>query len=136
FFADGEIGPLWDLFVGGERSLAGRVTAKGTLAGSLADPNLVGDVQMAGGRFEDSATGLTLADLTLAAALKGEAIDVSRVAGTDGNGGRVSGAGRISLQRNGVSSFRMDLKDFQVIDNDTATASASGQATLNRDAAG
>src|SRR5690606_3182416 len=38
FFAEGEIRPLWDLLVGGERSLSGRVRTEGTLGGSLADP--------------------------------------------------------------------------------------------------
>jgi translocation and assembly module TamB len=48
----------------------------------------------------------------------------------------LSGAGRISLLRNGVSSFRLDLKGFRLIDNDIATASASGQARIARAADG
>ena len=56
--------------------------------------------------------------------------------GADGAGGSVSGAGRISLMRAGASSFRLDLKGFRLIDNDIATAAASGQATISRDADG
>jgi translocation and assembly module TamB len=136
FFADGEIKPLWDLFVGGERSLAGHVVTEGTLGGSLADPQIVGRATLAGGSFEDGATGLRLRDLTLAAALQGEAINVSSLTATDGHGGALRGAGTISLAREGASSFRLDLTRFQLIDNDTATATASGQATINRNAAG
>jgi len=136
FFADGEIKPLWDLFVGGERSLAGRVVTEGTLGGSLADPQITGRATLAGGSFEDGATGLRLRDLSLAAALQGETINVSSLSGTDGEGGKLTGGGRISLQRNGASSFRLDLTRFQLVDNDMATATASGQATINRDAAG
>jgi translocation and assembly module TamB len=48
----------------------------------------------------------------------------------------VNGAGRISLERQGVSSFRLDLKAFRLIDNEQATASATGQATIDRAANG
>jgi translocation and assembly module TamB len=136
FFADGEIKPLWDLFIGGERSLAGRVVAEGTLGGSLADPRVTGLATLAGGSFDDGATGLRLRNLALASVLEGEAINVSSLTATDGDGGTLGGSGRISLQRNGASSFRLDLARFQLIDNDMATAIATGAATINRDAQG
>ena len=136
FSADGEIKPLWDLFVGGERSLAGRVVTDGVLGGSLADPQITGQATLSNGRFEDGATGLQLRGLTLASSFQGEAINVSSLSATDGNGGKLTGAGRISLAREGVSSFRLDLTRFQLIDNDMATATASGQATINRNAEG
>src|SRR5690606_27037348 len=34
FFADGEVKPLWDLLMSGERSLAGHVHTEGTIGGS------------------------------------------------------------------------------------------------------
>ncbi|HEX6860149.1 MAG TPA: translocation/assembly module TamB domain-containing protein [Caulobacteraceae bacterium] len=136
FFADGEVKPLWDLFVGGERSLAGRVVTEGTLGGTLADPRINGVATLAGGSFDDASTGLALRNLTLSSTFAGEAINVSTLTATDGNGGKLTGAGQISLQREGVSNFRLDLTRFQVIDNDQATATATGSATINRNAAG
>ncbi|MBI1200152.1 MAG: translocation/assembly module TamB [Phenylobacterium sp.] len=136
FFAEGEIQPLFELLVGGERSLAGLVQTQGTLAGTLADPRASGQFSVERGRFEDGATGLSLRDLTLKANFSEDAVTVSQVQGQDGAGGQLSGAGTISLQRNGLSSFRLDLKSFRLIDNETATATASGQATINRDAKG
>lgn len=136
FFADGEIKPLWDLFGGGERSLAGRVVTEGTLGGSLADPRINGVANLANGSFDDGVTGLRLRDLALAATFEGEHINVASVTGSDGRGGQLSGQGRISLERDGASSFRLDLQRFQLIDNDMATATATGAATINRDAQG
>ncbi|HEX5777032.1 MAG TPA: translocation/assembly module TamB domain-containing protein [Caulobacteraceae bacterium] len=136
FFADGEIKPLWDLFVGGERSLAGRVVTEGTLGGSLADPRITGVASLAGGSFDDGQTGLRLRNIALAAVLEGEQINVSSLTATDGDGGRLTGQGRISLERSGASSFRLDLARFQLIDNDMATAEATGAATISRDAQG
>ncbi|MDQ0463960.1 translocation and assembly module TamB [Caulobacter ginsengisoli] len=136
FKANGEVKPLWDLLVGGERSLSGNVTSQATLSGTLADPRIVGDARLDGGAFEDGQTGLKLKDVALQADFNDSAIDVSRVQGSDGRGGSMTGSGRISLVREGTSSFRMDLKQFTLINNETAMAIASGQATLNRDAAG
>jgi translocation and assembly module TamB len=136
FFADGEIKPLWDLLVGGERELAGHVRMQGTLAGTLADPRAIGEAQVDGGRFSDSATGLVLNDVVLRATLANNEVNIVQATGADGHGGTLSGAGRLSLLRNGASTFRLDLKGFRLIDNDLATASATGQATLDRNAEG
>jgi translocation and assembly module TamB len=65
-----------------------------------------------------------------------DAVNVTSASGVDGRGGSVAGVGRISLMREGVSSFRLDLKGFRLIDNDQATASATGRATLDRGADG
>jgi len=136
FAADGEVKPLWDLLMGGERSLAGKVHAVGTLGGTLADPQARGEATIAAGQFTDSATGLKLTDVSLAAQLDQNAIDVSQFTGKDGASGQVSGSGRVSLQRAGASSFHLDLTRFRLIDNDLATAIASGQATISRGADG
>ncbi len=136
FAADGEIKPLWTLFMGGERSLAGNVHATGTLAGSIADPQARGAAAISNGAFSDSATGLKLTNVSLAAQLDQSSIEVSTFTGQDGGGGSVSGQGRISLERAGVSSLRLDFNHFRLLDNDIATATASGQATMSRDANG
>ena len=132
FAAQGEIKPLWDLLGSSERSVSGKIDAEGALAGTLADPRLTGRASLEGGRVDDGQTGLSLRDITVRVALADNAIDVSQVQGSDGQGGSVSGAGRISLARDGLGSFKLDLKNFRVIDNDLASASASGQATINR----
>lgn len=136
FFASGEIRPLWDLLVGGERSLSGQVRTQGTIGGTLADPQAVGDLTVNGGRFDDGATGLSLRDVVIDVDFNHDAIDVTQASAVDGRGGSLAGSGRISLERQGVSSFKLDLRRFRLIDNELATATASGQATLNRDAAG
>lgn len=136
FLADGEVKPLWDLLVGGERELSGRVHAEGTLGGSLNDPTATGTANVDGGRFSDGATGLVLRDVILRAAFANNAVDITQATGADGHGGTLAGSGRLSLYREGASTFRLDLKNFRMIDNELATASASGQATLDRAADG
>ena len=136
YFAEGEVRPLWDLLIGGDRSLSGHVSTQGTLGGTLADPRISGQVAVDNGRFDDGRTGLSLRQVSLRAAFAESAVDVTQASGLDSHGGSVTGAGRISLQREGLSSFRLNLKTFRLIDNEFATASASGQATIDRAANG
>lgn len=136
FFAEGEVRPLWDLLVGGERSLAGFVRGQGTVSGTLADPRARGQVSVERGRFDDGATGLSLRQVAMAATFDEDTVNVTQASGVDGHGGSVSGAGRISLERAGASSFRLDLKGFRLIDNEQMTAAATGQAAIDRAANG
>jgi translocation and assembly module TamB len=93
-------------------------------------------MQVQGGAFQDGPTGLKLKDVAVAATFADQAIDVTRAVASDSGGGSLSGSGRISLERETDSSFRLDLTRFQVIDNDIATATASGQTTITRSADG
>jgi translocation and assembly module TamB len=136
FTAQGEIKPLWDLLGSSERSVSGKIDAEGELAGTLADPRLTGRASLEGGRVDDGQTGLSLRDVIVRLALADNAIDVSQVSAGDGQGGTMAGSGRISLARGGLGSFKLDLKGFRVIDNELASATASGQTTVNRGADG
>lgn len=132
FSANGEIKPLWDLLVGGERELAGVVQADGTLGGTLADPNATGTAAVDKGRFSDGTTGLVLNDVTLRATLANNAVNITQATGSDGHGGTLSGEGRLDLTRDGASTFTLDLKKFRLIDNELGSASASGKASMER----
>ncbi|MDZ4370602.1 MAG: translocation/assembly module TamB domain-containing protein, partial [Phenylobacterium sp.] len=132
----GEVGPLWDLLIGGDRSLAGVVRTQGQVSGTLAEPRVRGGVVVEGGRFDDGATGLSLREVVIRANFDEDGVDVTETRGVDGHGGQLSGQGRVSLERDGVSTFKLNLKGFRLIENEQATASATGEATINRAADG
>ncbi len=136
FDIDGELQPIWDLFYGGARTLAGRATAHGVIAGTLNEPRVTGSAQLANGRLEDFATGLKLRNVSLAADLANDSITVTRFTGQDAGNGTLNGQGRISLDRAGASTFNLTAQSFLVIDNDMAEAEASGSVTVTRGADG
>jgi translocation and assembly module TamB len=136
FSADGELRPLWDLFIGGGQTLAGRVATHGVLSGTLNNPKLVGEASLANGRFQDISSGLSLQNFTLNADFGVDAINVRQASGVDGHGGTVSGVGAISLDRDGGSTFALKLSKFRLFDNDIGRASVSGAVTVNRAADG
>lgn len=136
FAANGAAQPIWDLVFGGERELSGQVVASGTLAGTLAAPKVTGHGALSQGGFEDAATGLKLRDLTAAADLTNQAIEVSQFSAKDSKAGVLSGAGRFSLAPDGASTLTLNAKGFQLLDNETAKATASGAITVVRGADG
>ncbi len=136
FSADGEVRPLWDLLAGGDRTLSGHANISGTLGGTLNAPAPKGQLALAGGKFRDIGTGLALQGLEVDAAFGDSALTVRQFSGADPRGGTVSGEGRVSLVENGDSTFTLNLKHFQLLDNDIGRATASGAVTVTHPAKG
>jgi translocation and assembly module TamB len=134
--ADGEVQPLWDLFYGGDRQLAGQVHLAGELGGTLNDPQITGQAQVTGGRMQDYATGLVLTNLNASAELKRQVVSITAFSAKDEKGGALSGSGTVSLERGGGSDVRIELQKFRLIDNDEAEATATGVVALTRSSEG
>lgn len=130
--AQGQIQPIWDLFFGGERSLAGQIDARATLAGTVNEPRLNGRLNLAQGAFSDSQTGLRLTGVTLASRFDDTTALIETFSAADGGRGRVSGQGRIGLRQGSGSTFQLQFEGFQILDNDLIQARASGPLTVVR----
>ncbi|MFN3559455.1 MAG: translocation/assembly module TamB domain-containing protein [Brevundimonas sp.] len=128
----GQIQPIWDLFLGGERSLSGQMNANATLGGTLNEPRINGRLDLQQGAFRDNATGLRLAGVTLNSRFDDTTALIETFSANDGAGGQVSGSGRIGLRQGSGSSFQLLLRRFRIIDNDIAEARASGPLTVIR----
>lgn len=136
FQANGEVQPLWDLFLGGERTLGGKLTAQVAIGGTPGDPKATGRADLTDGLFDDYATGLKLRQVTLGAALNTDSITIDRFSGSDTAKGKVNGSGQVNLKRGGGGDLILNLSGFRLIDNDTAQADATGLVTLTRAADG
>jgi translocation and assembly module TamB len=136
FNAQGELRPLWDILGGGGISLSGKGSVQAGLSGTINEPRATGEAGIEGGRLQDSGTGLDLRNVSAQAAFDRGAVNLRRFSGDDGRGGTMSGSGDLSLASEGTSSLTLELRRFQVIDNDLARASASGQVVVTRDATG
>ena len=136
FSADGEVRPLWDLFAGGERTLSGHVATSGTVQGSLNDFKASGQGTLTNGKFRDVGTGLALQSLDVDTTFGRDGVTVRRFSGADVRGGTVTGDGQVSFAEDGASTFTLNLKHFQLIDNDIGRATASGAVTVTHPAKG
>ena len=133
---NGQIQPIWDLFLGGERSLAGQVNGQATLAGTLNAPRLNGRFDLSQGSYRENAVGLVLSDMTLRTRFDDTTAQIETFTANDGSGGTVTGQGRIGLRQGSGSNAQLTLSRFRVIDNDIAEARASGPITIVRGADG
>jgi translocation and assembly module TamB len=135
----GQIRSIWDLVLGGERSLSGMVDGRATLAGSINAPRADGYLNITDGRFEDGGTGVVLSDLVMRTRFDAETARILTFEANDGageGGGRVTGQGSLGLQTGSASNFTLMLSNFRVIQTDLATARASGPISVQRDADG
>lgn len=128
----GQIQPIWDLLLGGDRSLSGQVDVRAALAGTLNEPRINGRLDLQQGAFRDNATGLRLEGVTLNSRFDDTTALIETFTANDGHGGAVSGDGRIGLRQGSASSFELALTRFRIIDNDIAEARASGPLTVVR----
>ena len=137
---DGELRPLWDLFLGGERTVSGRITGRGRIAGTLNDPQLLGGAQLANGAVNDSAIGLTLKNLQGSVEFGRNVITVRSFTGDDGRGGTLSAVTAASASRaTAAPPFGSEaFERFHLFDNEYGRATASGACAtvITRDAAG
>ncbi len=134
--AQGDMQPIWDLFFGGQRELGGQLVANANLTGTLAAPKVTGHAAISQGLFEDAATGLKLRALNAEADLGNEALVLDHFNAKDTHSGVLTGSGRLSLTRNGDSTLTLNAHGFQLLDNETAKATASGAVVVVRGADG
>ena len=93
----GQVQPIWDLFLGGERSLSGNVNGQATIAGTLNAPRLNGRLDLADGSYFEGSTGTRLNALNLATRFDDTTAYLERFSANDGDGGTVSGEGRTAM---------------------------------------
>lgn len=135
----GQVRSIWDLVLGGERSLSGIVDGEATLAGSINDPRVDGYLNIDQGRFDDSGTGVVLQNLVMQTRFDSDTARILSFSATDGRGGQagsVSGEGVLGLRTGSASNLTLQLTDFRVIQTDLATARASGPIRVERSVAG
>lgn len=129
---NGQIQPIWDLFLGGERSLSGQVAGRAVLGGTLAEPRINGRFDLSQGAYRENAVGLVLGDLTLRTSFDDTTAQIETFTANDRSGGTVTGQGRIGLREGSGSTAQLTLNRFRVIDNDIGEARASGPITIVR----
>lgn len=131
----GQIRSIWDLVLGGERTLSGIVDGEATVGGTINDPRIDGHFDLRQGRFEDGGSGLVLSDLTMQTRFDADTARITAFTATDGRGGnpgRVTGQGVLGLRTGSASSLTLQLTDFRVIQTDLARARASGPIRVER----
>ncbi|MGE3301629.1 MAG: translocation/assembly module TamB domain-containing protein [Hyphomonadaceae bacterium] len=124
----GPVDALWSLLGPLDQSLTGAIEGGGALRVAEGAVSGQGLVTLAGGAFEDKASGVKLRQIEAALAFDDRGMSLSKFSATDGRNGVVTGEGRLNGRDNG----RLDLKlaNMRLVDRPDATATGDGDLTL------
>jgi translocation and assembly module TamB len=127
---DGELGDVADLLpLAGDR-LAGHFHLAVDATGTLARPEVAGDLSLDRGHYENLASGLVVDALALDVAADRDRISLRRLTATDGGKGRLAGSGSISLGSAPAADLTVSLTGFQALRRSDASLTASGSTTI------
>ncbi len=131
--ASGPIGPLWPYLPLPEHRLRGQGDADLRIGGTLGAPTINGRIAVTDGRYESLVNGTRLRKIALEILATGRGGTFS-LAATDGDGGSLSGQGRLGFERDGiVLETGVDLKNMILARRDDLIAQASGDIRVAGD---
>lgn len=105
---------------------AGTITMHTEISGNIRKPAFNGTLAVADGAYSQTASGVTLDDITLQASISPAAINVEKLTATDGAQGRLSGTGRIDLDGDGGARLSLTLADMHLMQHGNADGFVSG----------
>ena len=119
-------------------ALGGRLDMDMTLAGTLAAPRFAGDAHLAGGSYASADAGTVLREVNAVIAGDDARIRLQSLTAGDGDKGRLSASGTVTLL--GAESARLrgelNLEHFTILNRSDAMAVASGRLQLSDEAQG
>ncbi len=101
------------------------------VAGTMAEPEFYGSLELSDGRYENLDYGTLVEDITLDAELEGDSIQLKTLSANDGSNGRLSGEGSVALRSDADSNLRLSLNSFRAAQGDQLSAQLSGDATFS-----
>lgn len=118
--------------LGGDR-LDGSVSAQASIAGTLARPELRGDLRLSGGAYEGVSTGVILRDVEGHIEFTGSEARIVAFGASDGRGGRLTGSGSVAIAgaENSEGALELSLERFTVLQRAEAEIVTSGTIGLS-----
>lgn len=121
-----------------EHRLGGETTLELNIAGTPTAPVITGTGAIRDGSYSNLFPGTRLADLNADLEADADELRLLNLTATDGRGGKLRGAGRISFADMARPDFDIaaELSDMQLVRQDNAELMASGTAGISGDASG
>ncbi|MEX2616628.1 MAG: translocation/assembly module TamB domain-containing protein [Alphaproteobacteria bacterium] len=118
--------------LGGDR-LEGAVSARANIAGTLARPELQGDLRLSGGAYEGVSTGVVVQDIEGHIEFTGSEARIVTFRASDGREGQLTGSGAVAIAgaENTEGTLELDLDRFTVLHRAEAEIVTSGTIGLS-----
>lgn len=118
--------------LGGDR-LDGSLSAQASIAGTLARPEVRGDLKLSGGAYEGVATGVVLRDVEGHIEFTGSEARIVALRASDGRDGTLTGSGAVAIAdaENTAGDLKLTLTRFTVLRRAEAEVVTSGTIGLS-----
>jgi translocation and assembly module TamB len=128
---NGEIGPIVELFLPPQTDVAGQIDTDIKFTVPNTPDGMQGTLSLSGGKFNQGALGLQLANIAMDAELSGETVTVSTFTARGEGGGTLNGSGRMGL---GAGTGTVDIRadKLRVLSRREGQAEVSGELNLSR----
>ncbi len=131
---DGGIEPFFAMLPPIDHVLAGKLTADVSMTGSANDPIFDGSFGLSNGRYEHLMYGTTLSNVTAKATLDKQTLTINELTANDGEKGKLSGSGRMTLDEDNLPLGRVTIKldSAKVVRMNAVEADTSGTIVYAR----
>jgi len=128
---EGALAPLFMVVNLPQHEALGDFSADLSLGGTPSVPRLAGDIAIVDGRYEHLPSGFIARDLKLLAELEDRQVTVTDLTAEDGEGGSLSGSGRVEFTPDAVlAEAKLSLEDLRVLRRSDLKAMTSGQVAF------
>lgn len=130
---NGSVEPAWALFGPEGQALRGDVVARIAASGTIASPALTGDYMFSKGGYEHGETGLKLVNIASSGRFNQRSLDVVSLSADDGTGGKLTGGGQITWDRDLDGSVKFHAENLHALARPDRSAIVSGDGALSLD---
>ncbi|CDR34978.1 translocation/assembly module TamB domain-containing protein [Criblamydia sequanensis] len=130
-YADGPVTPILELFFVDVTALSGYGMIDALIDGTWNNPRFSGKAELSNGTFDHYVWGTALRNVKAEFLLEGTKIKLSKLSGTDGESGTLSGNGEFILDKDLNYQVNFELNKARLIKIDEADAIGSGQLVVN-----
>lgn len=120
-----------------DQRLEGLLTGDLRVAGTVAEPEVAGEVALNKGVYENGATGTVLNQIVADIQIRKDAVRIQRFTATDGGAGRLKIEGGANLEADGKTAVDVELavNEATLVRRDDATGTISGTISVEGDPA-
>lgn len=128
--AEGRIGDFAAFHIDPAQRLSGLIDLQADISGVVSDPVVVGSASLSQARFSDARAGLDLQTLEAVLDMSRSGARLTRFSATDGQGGTLSGTGRLDIATPLAIEAELDFEAFRLIDRNDAEAVGTGDVSF------
>ena len=127
---------LGNIFLTPDHSLSGKVGVDGSISGTIAKPEIAGNLSMLEGAYGYEPYEVSLNNIEIGADFTGKGLTLRKVSANDGERGLLGAEGRIGFGADEKSSVKLSMTNFHLFKSDAVNGHLDADIGLRSEASG